>query len=655
MRRPPVLPLVLAAALALASARTGAAQPPPSVALTVANPSFEALSETRGPDGAPRPLAWAVRGTGYELSVDTTQRLDGAASLRSRRTDTTPFDPGAGRFGVATQSAPHAPALGRTLRLTGWIRTENVSAGSAGLWLRVDGGGRILQLDNMSQRGARGTTPWTRYVVELPVDSGATGVCFGVLHPGSGTAWFDSLRLEVVGPTMARRVATPPQYVAPPRPTEDPSRLLSDADLAPAPDSAAPPPVDSAAAAWVRANARPLRSLGARDFADLAFLRPLLDGRRIVQLGESGHGVREFNLAKVRLIQYLHEALGYDVLAFESSLFACDRAGRQAVTLTTEALMRGCIFGVWHTEEVLALFDYVRETQRTTRPLVLTGFDVQTSGAADSARSSFLRRVVGALDTAYAARVYATDAGVRAAMQSGDVPAYARSARERLVAFYDSLTTWIAVRERQLAAAFPDDPMAPALARQTARSLSQFVRQRAAGVGVEGTEIRDRGMADNLDFVLDELHPGRKVIVWAHNFHIQHRGHGGAVAADTTPAAAAPRTMGTWVAERRRSELYTVGLFMYRGSAALNTRVVYPVSWVAPGSLEAILHRAPWKYAFVDLSRAAPGPGTAWMSRRITAKEWGTNSQLIVPRAEYDGLLFIDTTWPPEYVQWRSR
>jgi erythromycin esterase len=160
------------------------------------------------------------------------------------------------------------------------------------------------------------------------------------------------------------------------------------------------------------------------------------------------------------------------------------------------------------------------------------------------------------------------------------------------------------------------------------------------------TDARDRGMADNLDFVLDVLHPGRKVIVWAHNFHIQHRGFGG----DSTGVLDRQRTMGTWVAERRRRELYTVGLYMYRGSAALNSRQVYRVSAAAPGSLEAILHRAPWKYAFVDLSRAPREPGSGWMTHPLVAKEWGTSAVNMVPRAEYDGLLFVDRTWPPAYL-----
>ena len=42
-------------------------------------------------------------------------------------------------------------------------------------------------------------------------------------------------------------------------------------------------------------------------FPDLGFLREVIGNRRIVQLGESGHGVAEFNEAKVRLIKFLHQ------------------------------------------------------------------------------------------------------------------------------------------------------------------------------------------------------------------------------------------------------------------------------------------------------------------------------------------------------------
>jgi hypothetical protein len=51
----------------------------------------------------------------------------------------------------------------------------------------------------MQDRGAKGTTPWTRYEISMDVPANARNINFGVLHPGNGTAWFDSLQVEVDG------------------------------------------------------------------------------------------------------------------------------------------------------------------------------------------------------------------------------------------------------------------------------------------------------------------------------------------------------------------------------------------------------------------------------------------------------------------------
>jgi erythromycin esterase len=107
--------------------------------------------------------------------------------------------------------------------------------------------------------------------------------------------------------------------------------------------------------------------------------------------------------------------------------------------------------------------------------------------------------------------------------------------------------------------------------------------------------------------------------------------------------------MGTWVVERHRPELYTIGLFMYRGSAAMNNRVVYPITQATAGTFESILHRAPWRYSFVDFSQAKRERGSEWIFRPITGLSWGTNRERFVPRDEYDGVLFIDLVHAPSY------
>jgi erythromycin esterase len=615
----------LVALLAVTAVAEGRAQQPQNLGF-----------ELRGTDG--RAAAWGFGGQGFEVVVDSQAPFAGQYSLRSRWVDATPYSEASQRFAVATQPFSVSPAAGRKLHFSGYIRTENIKTGYAGLWMRVDGpNNTVIAFDNMAQRPVRGTTPWTRYDIELPVDSGATRIYFGAIHPGDGTAWFDSLALEVVGPAMPRRVAS---FRPEPRPPEEMSRLLTDAELA-LPRDTIDVPEDSAYSAWVRAHARPVRSLASSDFSDLRFLAPVLGTKRIVQLGESGHGVAEFNMAKVRLIKYLHEELGFDVMAFESSTFECERAQRNVASLSALQLMRACIFGVWHTDETLPLFEYIKQTQSTSRPLILAGFDEQTSSATANARPGFFRTLISPIDSAYAQRVFETDSLFLAKRTE-----IAKTDQDRLVAFYDSLAAFFRTHRRAIEAARRDDRNAAVIARQAAISMTYFVRQLASGPNMRGTEIRDLGMANNLDFLLDELYPGKKVVVWAHNFHIQHR-QNTRNAADTTIQSV--RSMGTWVAERHRPDLYTIGLFMYRGSAAMNNRVPYPIVQARSGRFESILHRAPWRYSFVDFSQARRERGSEWIFTPITGLSWGTNPERFIPRDEYDGVLFIDTVHVPNY------
>jgi TonB family protein len=102
-------------------------------------------------------------------------------------------------FGVATGSFPVKDAAGKRVRFSGYIKTEGVTQGYAGLWWRVDGSSGVLAFDNMHDRGVTGTTDWKRYEIELPVAADATNINFGALFPATGTAWLDSLAIEVDG------------------------------------------------------------------------------------------------------------------------------------------------------------------------------------------------------------------------------------------------------------------------------------------------------------------------------------------------------------------------------------------------------------------------------------------------------------------------
>jgi erythromycin esterase len=112
------------------------------------------------------------------------------------------------------------------------------------------------------------------------------------------------------------------------------------------------------------------------DSEDLAFLPRLLEGKRLVQLGENGHGEAEAMRVRVRIARFLHGELGFGVLAFESSLFLGHYGDGRAGSVELSATLVGSTIGVWHTREMLPLVELARDSRATPRPLRLAGFDI---------------------------------------------------------------------------------------------------------------------------------------------------------------------------------------------------------------------------------------------------------------------------------------
>lgn len=106
-------------------------------------------------------------------------------------------------FGTIMQGFVPTQYLGKRVRMSAWVKTAKVS-GWAGLWMRVDGApDTTLAFDNMAQRPIKGNTDWTRYEVVLDVASGAKNLAFGLLLGGTGQAWLNDLKFEVVDTGVA--------------------------------------------------------------------------------------------------------------------------------------------------------------------------------------------------------------------------------------------------------------------------------------------------------------------------------------------------------------------------------------------------------------------------------------------------------------------
>lgn len=145
------------------------------------------------------PHGWIRGGSAanYDMGVAT----KGVAEIRSR------FGPDRQAlqetFGTLMQSILADTHLGRKLRLSAEIRTED-ARGAATLWLRIDGEGkRTLRFDNMEERTSggvlTGTTSWQRREIVLDVPEDAQTINFGFYLRGSGRAQARSFNLAPAG------------------------------------------------------------------------------------------------------------------------------------------------------------------------------------------------------------------------------------------------------------------------------------------------------------------------------------------------------------------------------------------------------------------------------------------------------------------------
>ena len=108
--------------------------------------------------------------------------------------------------------------------------------------------------------------------------------------------------------------------------------------------------------------------------------------------------------------------------------------------------------------------------------------------------------------------------------------------------------------------------------------------------------------------------------------------------------------MGSWLVERHRNEMYTIGLHMYEGHAADNGHSRYRVGTHKARSIERILHQADHPFSFVDMLHQEETAGNSWMFRAIEVLSWGRYPSILVPRDQYDGILFIEEVNPPTYI-----
>jgi len=137
------------------------------------------------------PIGWNNSGSSnYILSIDSTNVKSGKYSASIE------FEEGNPDFKAWAFTIPDSYA-GKKITLSGYLKTENVTDGYAGLWMRID---PSIAFDNMNNNGVKGTTDWTKYEITLDMNPEKTKqIIIGGLLAGKGKMWIDDLKVTIDG------------------------------------------------------------------------------------------------------------------------------------------------------------------------------------------------------------------------------------------------------------------------------------------------------------------------------------------------------------------------------------------------------------------------------------------------------------------------
>jgi erythromycin esterase len=412
---------------------------------------------------------------------------------------------------------------------------------------------------------------------------------------------------------------------------------------------------------WIKTNSCGLSLSDTNDYQDLSFLKDILKDKRIVFLGENSHGVSEFTTLKSRMIRFLHDSLGFYVLAFESNLGDAYYANAKITTTDNQTSIYNAFSSLWHVEEIVPLFNYIRHTHNTSNPLILSGVDFIASNGSYTF-SRFLYNLIFPINSNYAKKVITTDSSLTHAAVRGWTMFSTLSNKEKMsgykkkdevLSFYSNLQSYLNQNESKF-----KEKQDLKLAKYCVQDRIDFIHwalrdsaymaNKFPCIGSMGNttdlwdRYRDYKMSQHLIFLYSDLYAGKKIIVWAENGHIAKREC--RLAFDTSYA----------------KDVYSIALLSYSGKGCyvmtkktLKSKPYRPIyKYVIPTdslSVEKIMHNSGHNITFLDMLYQKKSAGNSWMFDKVKNADGLSDVENI--RNKWDGFILINKISPPHYLK----
>ncbi len=421
---------------------------------------------------------------------------------------------------------------------------------------------------------------------------------------------------------------------------------------------------NAARTAWLGEHSVAVRTIDPAD-DDFSDLMPLIDqigDSRVVALGEPSHGDGATFLAKSRLVRFLHEVMGFDVIVWESGLYDMYRVERalRAGESATSAWEKG-LFSIWgNSESMQPLFAYLDEARRAGAPIEVAGMDLQLVDGTTEALLEHVGGVLSRMETAPETRtalekLRICGAGLAEPSLTDDEIApcifAATAVRGAIEEPAPGVSTVVGARER-------------ALLTRALRNLEiafPVVHGFTKGGGDtpdraafrKALDRREQTMTENLIWSAQQRFADRKLVVWSATGHVSVDLH----------LAARKNGEGEWevsenpfipvghgVRAALGDDYYVIDFIAHHGAYGMVGAEPRPMPEMAPEALESLLHGTATPYRFLDLQELAGRPGGSWLGETFEANLSGYRPMRAVWTEVCDALFFTDEMFPSRAI-----
>ncbi|MCL4398593.1 MAG: erythromycin esterase family protein [Candidatus Parvarchaeota archaeon] len=382
---------------------------------------------------------------------------------------------------------------------------------------------------------------------------------------------------------------------------------------------------------WLRSAVIPIKSVEIRsDNSDLEYLGENIKNAKVVALGEVTHGSSEIFKMKSKIIKYLVESKKFNIFAIEANMPEAYKLNEYIIEGKGDPkeLIKGMIFWTWDTEEVLDLVNWMRDYNSThTKKVIFTGFDMQYPNSALSEVKRLLNKYNYKNLSFSLDNLENTLGKVQNTLRNGIFYKIKEGSFKRELVYIKRFGDKSIKSKSEKIWFF-----------QCIKIIEQSVKYNQGLHGYRRNYYRDKCMAENLLWIIKTNRKSSKVIVWAHNGHIQKTGG----------------TMGYYLSKKLKQGYLTIGFSLNTGTyTAIYWKTMklaaYKLRPSYPGTYEYYFHLASIPIFLLDFRQVdLENKESQWLRKkhyfRVTGAGFSPSAEFFKEQLlnDFDMIIFID-------------